>query len=124
MRETPAGSGQPGVDPEELPEPPTLRRLRLLVSTLMVALILGILSVAAVLVIRLGGIAPAAAPVPELTPIAADALRLPAGAEVQAIGRAGGEILVLSRDSDGVERLRAFDAESGAARSVTEVVRD
>ncbi|MEL6218973.1 MAG: DUF6476 family protein [Pseudomonadota bacterium] len=121
MSQPPAGMEPSGRDPEDLPEPPALRRLRLLVSTLMVALIVGILSVAAVLVIRLGGLSPTA---PKLIPITAERFALPAGAEVQGLGRAGGEVLILLRLADGRERLHAYDAESGALLSNSAIERD
>ena len=55
-------------DDEDLPEPPQVRRLRLLVSVLMVVMIGGMVVVAVTMVLRLGGLngaekAPAPAPV-------------------------------------------------------------
>lgn len=123
MQISPSGAPPPGSDADQIPEPPALRRLRWLVSALMVALILGILSVAAVLVIRLGGVSPAPFGV-DPTPVSAAALSLPGDAEVLAIGRAGVEILVLLRWPDGAERLHAYDARTGALRSATMVERD
>ncbi|MHA1528832.1 MAG: DUF6476 family protein, partial [Alphaproteobacteria bacterium] len=47
---------RPVVDNEDLPEPPQVRRLRLLVSVLMVVLIGGMVVVAVALVLRLGAL--------------------------------------------------------------------
>ena len=107
-------------DPEdEAPEPAPVRRLRLMVSALIFVLIAGVVTVAATLVIRLGAIEPANAP-----PIAAERLRLPAGEMIVAMGQGGGRVLIATRDAEGVERLRAFDADSGAESSVTLIERD
>jgi hypothetical protein len=115
-----ANRPDPRYDPEDdLPEPPQVRRLRLLVNALIFVLIAGVVTVAATLVIRLGAIGPA-----EVAPIAAETLALPPGEAITAIGRAGGEVLVTTRDDAGAERLRAFDAATGAERSVTTIVRD
>lgn len=108
-------------DDEDLPEPPQLKRLRWLVTALIVVLIGGVVTVVTTLVIRLGALT---GPVGPLPPVSAEALLLPEGAEVLSLGRGPGEVLVLTRDADGEERLRAFDAETGAERSVTAVRRE
>jgi len=112
---------RPVVDAEDLPEPPQVRRLRLLVSVLMVVLIGGMVVVAVTLVLRLGGLngsekAPA--------PIGAAEFSLPVGAEVVTVGRGPGEVLILTRDAAGAETLRIFDAGSGAEKSATPVTRE
>lgn len=107
-------------DPEEeLPEPAPVRRLRLMVSALIFVLIAGVVTVAATLVIRLGALEPRAAP-----PIAAERLVLPEGEMIVAMGQGGGRVLIATRDAAGVERLRAFDAGSGAQSSVTLIERE
>jgi hypothetical protein len=109
-----------GQDEDELPEPPPLRRLRLLVSGLMAVLILGTVTVSAALVIRLGGAgATSGAP----GPIAAEELVLPEGHVVVGLGRGAGEVLVITRAPSGAETLRSFDARSGALRTQTPVRR-
>jgi hypothetical protein len=108
-------------DPD-LPEPPQVRRLRRLVSLLILVLIGGMLVVAAAMVAQLGAFR--AAPEAPLAPISAGALALPAGAEVIALGRGPGEVLILTRSPDGVETLRAFDAATGAERSATPIQRE
>lgn len=107
-------------DDEDAPEPPSLRRLRLLVTTLTVVLILGMLVIVAAMVVRLGLFdesGPAG-------PIAAERLTLPDGAEVLSLGRAEGQILILTRDANGAETLRVFDAATGARVSETPVARE
>lgn len=88
----------------------------------MLALIIGILSVAAVLVIRLGGLSPA--PGGFGGPVAAEQLVLPEGAEVLALGQGEGTVLVLLREGESRESLRVFDAESGAVLSTTPIARE
>jgi hypothetical protein len=112
-----------GGEDEDIPEPAPVRRLRLLVSTLMVVLIAGMITVAAALVIRLG-IGPGTEPRAPLAPVSAEALTLPEGAEIRALGRGPGEVLVVTRDADGAERLRVLDAATGAERSVTPIRRE
>jgi molybdopterin-binding protein len=116
-------AGPRGGDDDEIPEPAPVRRLRLLVTTLMVVLIAGMITVTAALVIRLGIGGGTEMPA-TLAPVSADSLTLPAGAEIRALGRGPGEVLVLTRDADGAERLRILDAASGAVRSVTPVRRE
>ena len=95
---------------EAFPEPPQLRRLRRLVSLLVAVMIVGILTVAVVMVLRLVTLRPAPAP---LGPPGAEALVLPPGAEIVAIGRAPGEVLVVTRAPSGAETLRILDASTG-----------
>jgi hypothetical protein len=112
---------RPGRD-DDLPEPPQVRRLRLLVSALMVVLIGGMLIVVGAMVIRLGALGgPQRA---DLGPVAAANFTLPAGAEAVALGRGPGEVLILTRDASGAETLRVFDAASGAEKSATPISRE
>ncbi|GMG81815.1 hypothetical protein LNKW23_10280 [Paralimibaculum aggregatum] len=130
--------GAPPPPDDEAPEPPALRRLRLLVSLLMAVLILGTITVSGALVMRLGMIGPGAAPEPaagaggaaavappamDPVAVAAEALALPEGERVVAVGRAGPELLLVTEDASGTERLRGYDAATGAARSVTRLER-
>jgi hypothetical protein len=110
-----------GTAEEDLPEPPQVRRLRLLVSALMVVLIGGMVVVAVTMVLRLGAlngsdVAPA--------PVNAAEFTLPEGAEVVSLGRGPGEVLILTRDPAGTETLRVFDAGSGAEKSATPITRE
>ncbi len=109
-------------DDEELPEPPQVRRLRWLVSLLMLVLIGGMLVVAAAMVVQLGAFR--ASPGPPAGPVSADAFALPDGAKVVALGRAPGEVLILTRDAGGAETLRVFDAETGVEASATPIRRE
>ena len=87
----------------------------------MLVLIGGMITVALTLVIRLGGVGPAAAPP---TPVEASRLALPAGHDVIALGRSGVEIMVFTRGPGGEEALRIFDVRDGGLRSVTEITRE
>ena len=102
---------------EDFPEPPQVRRLRLLVSVLMVVLILGTLTIAATIVIRLGfGFGDAAGPV------SAEDFALPKG-EILSVGRGSGTVIFVLRDSDGAERLVAFDERTGEPAGATTITR-
>ena len=103
---------------DEFPEPPRLRRLRWLVTGLMVALIVGVLAIAATVVIRLGVLGGR-----ELVPVTAPEFRLPKGHEVVAVGRGEGTVLFLLRAPDGTESLHAFDRRSGAPAGSSDVTR-
>ncbi len=101
--------------------PPQVRRLRLLVSALMVVLIGGMVVVAVAMVLRLGALGGSdAAP----GPVGAGEFTLPEGAEVISLGRGPGEVLILTRDPAGAETLRVFDAGSGVEKSATPVRRE
>jgi len=103
---------------EDEEEPPALRRLRLLVMVMMVVLMIGILTIAATIVIRLGfGGAAATA-----EPVSASELIVPQG-EVLATGQGPGTVHVLLRSPDGEEVLLVYDAGSGAQISATKVTR-
>jgi len=104
-----------------LPEPPQVRRLRRLVSALMVVMIGAMVVVAVALVLRLGAL-DGSEPTPG--PVSAAEFTLPAGAEVVSLGRGPGEVLILTRDAAGAETLRVFDAGSGAQISATPVGRE
>jgi hypothetical protein len=104
---------------DAFPEPPGLRRLRWLVTGLMVALIVGVLSIAATIVIRLGFLGGR-----DVVPVTAPAFRLPEAQEVLAVGRGQGTVLFLLRAPDGTESLHAFDERTGAPASVSAVTRE
>jgi hypothetical protein len=107
-------------DDEDLPEPPQVRRLRLLVSALMVVLIGGMVVVAVAMVLGLGALkGPDKAP----AQVSATEFTLPEGAEVVSVGRGPGEVLIVTRDAAGTETLRIFDASSGDEKSATPISR-
>jgi hypothetical protein len=108
-------------DDEDLPEPPQVRRLRLLVSSLMVVLIGGMVVIAVAMVMKLGALNGSDKP---LAPVSATEFALPTGAGVVSVGRGPGEVLILTRDPADVETLRIFDADSGAEKSATPVTRE
>ena len=108
-------------DPDEFPEPPQLRRLRRLVTWLMIVLIVGVLAIAGTIVIRLGfGVGE----VLSGGPIRAERFRLPAGAEIIAVGRGRGTVMFVLRRPDGAEALHAFDAATGQPVSQSEILRE
>ena len=99
---------------DDFPEPAHLRRLRLLVTGLTVVLIVGVLAIAATIVIRLGfGIGEAFSG----GPVRAERFDLPAGAEIVAVGRGSGTVMFVLRSADGTEGLHVFDEASGALES-------
>ncbi|MEL7138169.1 MAG: DUF6476 family protein [Pseudomonadota bacterium] len=115
------------MDDEDLPEPPQVRRLRLLVTVLTVVSILGVVAVVALLVIRLLMVPTPTAPAAGVSRVSADVaerLVLPAGERIVAVGAAGPVLLIATEDAAGQERLRRFDASSGAALGVTQVERE
>ena len=105
----------------DLPEPPRIKRLRWLVTSLMVVLIVGTVVIVVSLVRGLGALdLSRTAP----TPVSAEQFSLPADAETITLGRGPGEVLILTRDPSGAETLRIFDAATGAETSATPVVRE
>lgn len=109
---------------EDLPEPPQVRRLRRLVSGLTLASIIAVLAIAATVFIRLG-LAPQA-PEAMMPPsaVTAGALSLPADERITVIGQSGGVIIAVTEDGTGALRLRRWDGETGALRSVTTIRRE
>jgi hypothetical protein len=104
-----------------LGEPSHLRRLRWLVTGLTVVLIVGVLAIAATIVIRVGfGVGEASAD----GPVRAERFALPAGADIVAVGRGPGTVLFVLREDDGAEALHVFDEASGAAESRSVIARE
>jgi hypothetical protein len=101
------GSDRDEVD--EPPEPKRLRQLRWLVSALMLTLIAGVITITALLVIRLGpwGIAP---PLPEMVTV-------PEGERVEAVTMGRDWIALVTRDGAGLERIRLLDRSTGVERA-------
>jgi hypothetical protein len=105
---------------DEFPEPAHLRRLRWLVTGLTIVLIVGVLAIAATIVIRLGfGVGEAVSG----GPVRAERFELPAAAEIVAVGRGPGTVLFVLREPDGAEALHVFDGESGARESRSAITR-
>jgi uncharacterized protein DUF6476 len=111
---------QHGTADEDQPEPPRLKRLRWLVTALMVVLIVGTVVVVVSLVRGLGTLDLSST---SMVPVSAEAFSLPAGAEAITLGRGPGEVLILTRDPTGAETLRVFDAATGAEKSATPIIR-
>lgn len=109
-----------GARDEEFPEPPRLRRLRLMVTVLILVLIAGVVTVVGALVINLAALTGGALS----GGVAAESLSLPPGEEIVAVGEGRGSLILVTRDAAGIERLRRFDRESGALLSATDVRRE
>lgn len=91
-----------------------------MVMALIFVLIIGFLAIAGTIVMRLGFSTGTALG----QPIKAEQLSLPSGAEITALGRGAGTLLITVRDVDGGETLRVHDGASGALISETTIVRD
>lgn len=85
------------------PEPPQLRFLRRLVTVLTAVMILGLLTITALLVIRLGAARPLPLP---------DEIALPNGARATAITRGPNWYAVVTED----DRILIYSLETGALR--------
>lgn len=107
----PPAAPPPPSEDEDFPEPPRIRALRRLVTLLTMSAILGVLVVAATLVIRLGQ---PLAPRFDVRAVAADAVAVPPGEAIVAAGAAEGALILVTRDAEGRERLRLYDAADGA----------
>lgn len=89
-------------------------------TLLTVSAILGVLVVAATLVIRLGQ---PLAPRFDVRAVAADVVAVPPGETVVAAGAADGALILVTRDAGGAERLRLYDATDGAPVRTVEIAR-
>lgn len=96
-----------------------MRALRRLVTALTLSLILGVVVVAAALVIRISAPAPIAGP----TSIGAERLSAPPGESIVASGFGPGGLTLVTRDAAGVERLRVYESATGALIRSIEIVR-
>ncbi len=85
---------------------------------LMVTLAVGMAVIAGTVAWRLFSVAPPA------QPVRAEALVLPEGHEITALGASGSEVLVTLRAPDGTERLRVFRRSDGALLSETPLRRE
>ncbi|MFQ6548755.1 DUF6476 family protein [Aestuariibius sp. 2305UL40-4] len=92
--------------PENGPEPPNLRFLRRLVTTLTVVMIGGVITIVTLLVIRLTE-APAALALP-------DTLTLPDGTTPTAVTLTGNRLLVVTDD----DRLLVYDTDGALRQTV------
>jgi hypothetical protein len=123
-----ARSAPHGPDSEEPPEPPRLRALRLMVTVLTATLILGVVAIAAALVIRVTRADPPPAPMPapaafDPARLTAESLALPEGEDIVALGAAGDALMIVTRDASGAEWLRLFDPADGAALRAAPITR-
>ncbi len=98
-----------------------MRRLRWMVTTLTVVLILGVLTIAGTIVIRLGfGFGEAVS----AGAIRAERFVLPPEAAIVAVGRGSGTVLFVLRGPNGAETLQVFDEATGAPVSRTAIARE
>jgi hypothetical protein len=110
----------PPPEDDDLPEPPRLRALRRLVTALTIALILGVVTVAGALVIRITRPAPVA---PMVDTVAAGSIAAPAGEDIVAAGAGAGALILVTRDVQGREWLRLYDAATGKAAPPVAITR-
>ena len=92
-------------------EPPHLRTLRRLVNALTVVLILGFLTVVAVIVIRF---ASPATPPPEIP----ENIALPSGETAQAVTLGRNWVAVVSEGADGTEHIHIFNPDGTLRQSI------
>ncbi|WP_340107421.1 DUF6476 family protein [Pikeienuella sp. HZG-20] len=86
---------------------------------MMATLVIGVVTIAATLVIRIL-MEPER---PAIAQIDADRVALPVGEEIVAVGAAAGGLSIATRDPAGQERLRVFDPKTGAAIGETLIER-
>ncbi len=91
-------------------------------TALTATLILGVVVVVGAMILRLSGAGDRGGFDPRA--VSAERVALPAGEAIVAVGGAGPALVVATRDAEGRERLRLFDAETGAASAVVVVERD
>jgi Family of unknown function (DUF6476) len=103
-----------GASDDEFPEPPRLRQLRWLVNALTGTLIAGVITIVGLLVIRLSQL-------PEPPALPAE-IALPAGETAAAVTIGTGWVAVVTRDAEGIERIRVLDRATGAERASVEIV--
>ncbi|MEM7547759.1 MAG: DUF6476 family protein [Pseudomonadota bacterium] len=114
--------GDPVPEPEHWGDVPQLRGLRRLVIVLTATLSLGVLTVAAALVIRImNEPAPAIAPVEQ---IGAETIALPEGEIPIAAGTTASAISLVTKDANGTERLRIYAPDTGALIDTVIIQRD
>ena len=92
------------MDPDNPPPPPELRFLKLLVTTLTGVMIVGLVTIVALLVIRLG-------PAPAL-PALPENIALPDGVQMQALTIARDWVVVVSEDGE----VLLYERRSGELR--------
>ena len=107
-------------DAEDWREVPQLRNLRRLVTALTAVLMFGVLAVAVTLVIRIAS-EPGAAP---LSDLGAEAVVLPAGEAIVAVGATAAALTIATRDEAGAERLRLFDPATGEPIGEARITRE
>ena len=99
------------IDDTDLPEPKNLRNLRILVTVFTVSMILGILTILALVVIKIAQPAPAPLPRPPQ-------VTLPYGETAQAVTQGRDWFAIVTYDRDNVERIRIFNADGSPRQTV------
>ena len=95
---------------DDVPEPPRLRALRLLVTVLTATMIFGFLTIITLVVITMTQ-TPARLTLPEN-------IALPVGETAEAFTQGKGWVALVTTDETGTERIRILDAASGTERQV------
>ena len=88
---------------------PQFRTLRRMVTLLTATLTIGVLTIAVALVIRI-----ASEPGVSIKTVDAPALTIPLNETIIATGVTSAAITLVTKDADGIERLRLFDPKTGA----------
>jgi Family of unknown function (DUF6476) len=92
-------------------EPANLRFLRRLVTALTATMIVGLVAIVGLLVINLGRVSPA--------PATPDTLAIPENETAQAFTQGDGWTALVTRDTDGTERIRIFTPDGEEQQVVT-----
>lgn len=100
----------PDPRPDQVDEPRHLRLLRRLVTTLTVVLIGAVITVVALLVIRLGAMGG--------TPRLPDSIAVPVGETLISTTQGRDWSAIVTTDDQGTQRIHVLDAEGGIARTI------
>jgi len=99
------------LDDADLPEPKNLRALRILVTVFTASMILGILTILALVAIKIAQPAPAPLPLPPK-------VELPYGEDAVAVTQGRDWFAIVTSDRDGMERIRIFNADGAPRQTV------
>lgn len=105
-------------DSEDWREVPQLRSLRRLVSALTIVLIFGMIAVAVTLIWRISSEPGAATPV-----VTAEDVTLPRGETVTSVSATESALSFVTKDAEGVERVRIFEPDTGKETGVLVIKR-
>lgn len=107
--------------PEDQPEPPRLRFLRRLVVVMTITMIAGLIVIITLMIMTFLGTRSDA---PETTGQLVDPLSLPRGEQARAYTQGTDWSAVVTRDSEGRERIHIFDPVTGEIRQTVTIQQD